>query len=101
MRAIPLPPRFAYLAEQLPQLFTFMMQTLNDVHQQFAEYFAEPGLKPYLYTLSRKMSEGHICMFTGDLDPEQLPEAYRNLTGKNPGAHTHLVGHSGEYKPFI
>src|SRR5579863_8326683 len=52
------------------------MTTNNDVHQQFAEYFSgpglDPGLKPYAYLLSRKLSEGHICL---DLQqPIELPE---------------------------
>lgn len=38
------------------------MHTINDVHQQFAEYFQIPALKPYAYLLSRKLSEGHICL---------------------------------------
>ncbi len=54
------------------------MQTLNDVHQQFADYFAIPELKPYAYLLSKKLSEGHICL---DLEKIQaladtLPPAY-------------------------
>jgi exodeoxyribonuclease V alpha subunit len=38
------------------------MHTINDVHQQFAEYFQMPALKPYAYLLSKKLSEGHICL---------------------------------------
>jgi exodeoxyribonuclease V alpha subunit len=38
------------------------MLTLNDVHQQFAEYFAAPKLKSYAYLLSKRLSEGHICL---------------------------------------
>ncbi|MDR6337641.1 exodeoxyribonuclease V alpha subunit [Filimonas zeae] len=53
--------------------------TINDVHQQFAEYFNVPVLKPYLYQLFKKMAEGHICIHLDDaggdtaLPPLQLP----------------------------
>lgn len=78
------------------------MQTLNDVHQQFAEYFDEPDLKPYLYTLSRKMSEGHICIETDHIDPELLPESYRGLTVKTIPLNNHLIGQNeAAYKPFV
>jgi exodeoxyribonuclease V alpha subunit len=77
------------------------MQTLNDVHQQFAEYFDEPDLKPYLYTLSKKMSDGHICIFIDEIDEEQLPESYR-ATRKKIDTTGHLVADNEEaYKPFI
>lgn len=46
------------------------MQTFNDVHQQFAEFFNVPALKPYLYQLSKKLSEGHICL---NLDTMEQP----------------------------
>lgn len=78
------------------------MQTLNDVHQQFAEYFDEPDLKPYLYTLSRKMSEGHICIFTKEIDLTQLPESYQSIAGRPVSVKSHLVGPDEEsYKPFV
>ena len=54
------------------------MQTLNDVHQQFAEYFAVPDLKPYAWLLSKKLSEGHICLHldkAGELSAT-LPAGY-------------------------
>lgn len=34
----------------------------NEVHLHFAECFDEPALAPYAYWLSKKMSEGHICI---------------------------------------
>jgi exodeoxyribonuclease V alpha subunit len=78
------------------------MQTLSDVHQQFAEYFDEPDLKPYLYTLSRKMSEGHICIFIDEINEEQLPESYRNIKGRKIDTSNHLVANNEEaYKPFV
>jgi len=61
------------------------MQTLNDVHQQFAEYFPVPVLKPYAWLLSKKLSEGHICLHldkAGELSAA-LPAAYSPVP---PGA---------------
>ena len=82
------------------------MQTTNDVHQQFAEYFATETLKPYLYLLSKKLGEGHICI---DLDKfeelnEELPLFYNTGIEKNSKAlkSLHLVASDGtDKKPFI
>jgi exodeoxyribonuclease V alpha subunit len=81
------------------------MHTINDVHQQFAEYFQVPALKPYAYLLSRKLSEGHICLHldkqiatTGELPAfcEQL------LPGSQPLLHMPLVAKDGsDAQPFV
>ena len=57
------------------------MQTMNDVHQQFAEYFALPDLAPYAYLLSKKLSEGHICLHLDKIGEllDTLPPAYSRL----------------------
>ncbi|ATL49170.1 exodeoxyribonuclease V subunit alpha [Chitinophaga caeni] len=47
--------------------------TFNDVHQQFATYFDPASIRPFAYLLSRKLSEGHICL---DLDDISSMEAY-------------------------
>ncbi len=81
------------------------MQTTNDVHQQFAEYFATEPLKPYAYLLSKKLSEGHICI---NLDrPEelnnQLPAYYKNIEKNNKALKSlKLVASDGtDKKPFV
>lgn len=38
------------------------MQTLNNVHQQFAEFFKSETLRPFAFLVSKKLSEGHICI---------------------------------------
>lgn len=78
------------------------MPTLNDVHQQFAEYFKEPALKPYLYLLSQKMSEGYICIDETDLNTDILPESYpdKDLSLASIKHHP-LVTTKTEYKPFV
>jgi exodeoxyribonuclease V alpha subunit len=84
------------------RLYQNFMPTLNDVHQQFAEYFKEPALKPYLYLLSQKMSEGHICIDETDLNAGILPESYidKNLSLASIKHHP-LVTTRTEYKPFV
>ena len=55
------------------------MQTLNDVHQQFASFFKSETLQPYAYLVSKKLSEGHICLQLEELDTEKenLPAYYK------------------------
>jgi exodeoxyribonuclease V alpha subunit len=44
------------------------MQTINDVHQQFAAFFKSDLLKPYAYLVSKRLAEGHICLQLEDLN---------------------------------
>lgn len=81
------------------------MQTINDVHQQFAEYFDSEALKPYAYLISKKLGEGHICLHLekhGELN-EQLPTFYKNI--ENTGRALkglELVSSDGtDKKPFV
>lgn len=55
------------------------MHTLNDVHHQFASFFADIKLQPYAYLVSKKLSEGHICLHLDGLNTEEdeLPAAYK------------------------
>jgi exodeoxyribonuclease V alpha subunit len=46
------------------------MQTFNNVHQQFAEFFKSETLKPFAYLISKKLSEGHICLPLNDVEEE-------------------------------
>ena len=79
--------------------------TLNDVHQQFAEYFDIPALKPYAYLLSKKGSEGHICLHLDKIkeETENLPEAYKKIdTGNSILETIPLVGTDGnDRQPFV
>jgi len=96
------------------------MQTYNDVHQQFASYFNDKGLRPYLYLLSRKLSEGNICLnletngaeYDGpeDENPGYESTGYETLpdTGNQPELHERNILASDlvateehEYKPFV
>ncbi|SFE07675.1 DNA helicase/exodeoxyribonuclease V, alpha subunit [Chitinophaga sp. CF118] len=77
------------------------MHTINDVHQQFAEYFNIPVLKPYAYLLSKKISEGHICLHLDKLT--ELPDYCTNMiTGSEPLQAVPLVALNGSDKePFV
>ncbi|WP_223151419.1 exodeoxyribonuclease V subunit alpha [Chitinophaga varians] len=79
--------------------------TLNDVHQQFAEYFEVPVLKPYAYLLSKKLSEGHICLDLDAISEEQenLPGFYQiQENGAAPLTTIPLVGKNGnDSQPFV
>ncbi len=52
------------------------MQTINDVHQQFAEYFKHDALKPFIYLVSKKLAEGHICLDLDDAAEELADNPY-------------------------
>jgi exodeoxyribonuclease V alpha subunit len=81
-----------------------MRPNLYDVHQQFAEYFRGDHLAPYAYLVSRKLSEGHICLdlSTVEQEKESLPAAYRTSARANPDlSGEQLVGAPGDWKPFI
>lgn len=46
------------------------MLTLNNVHQQFAEFFKSESLKPFAFLVSKKLAEGHICLDLNDIEEE-------------------------------
>lgn len=80
------------------------MHALNDVHQQFAEYFNVPALKPYAYLLSKKLSEGHICLHLEQLPAAigELPQAYYIVPGSRHLEDISLVGKNGDDQhPFV
>ena len=49
------------------------MKTNNDVHFQFASFFDNNDIKPYAYLLSKRLSEGHICIDVNDVFAAGLP----------------------------
>lgn len=71
----------------------------NNVHQQFAEYFEEEHLKPYLYLLSKKMEEGHICIDVQNMDEGDLDGLY--MFSNRSISKEYLVSDGSEIKPLI
>lgn len=55
-----------------------MIQTKN-VHLQFATYFNNEEALPYLYLLSKKLSEGSICVKLDQVDWDKLKEEENQL----------------------
>jgi exodeoxyribonuclease V alpha subunit len=54
------------------------MQSISDVHLQWAHLMKDQPLKPYFWLVSKKLSEGHICV-----DPLELREQW-NAAGYDP-----------------
>ena len=79
------------------------MQTFNDVHRQFAELFKSENLKPYAYLVSKKLSEGHICVNIGEIENEDLPDAYSKFTFDSHALinESFVAAANEEIQPFI
>ena len=78
------------------------MKVINDVHHQFAEYFPSETLKPYLYLLSKKLSEGHICVDVDKIDKEELASVgYDSIVNKKKLQKEPLVSNGEEIKPVV
>ncbi|PZP43695.1 MAG: exodeoxyribonuclease V subunit alpha, partial [Pseudopedobacter saltans] len=80
------------------------MDTINDVHLQFASYFRSREIAPYLYLLSQKMEEGSICLNL-DTWKEEIKEGFPFVTenvSKEMLTDNKLVGNSLTVdRPFI
>ena len=78
------------------------MQVINDVHQQFAEYFPSETLRPYLYLLSKKLSDGHICVDVDKIDKGELVSVgYNSVLSKKKLQKELLVSNGKEIKPVV
>lgn len=44
---------------------------MDSPHTIFARYFGQPALQPFLYALSSRMAEGHVCLPTQNLPDEE------------------------------
>ncbi|OLY91448.1 DNA helicase/exodeoxyribonuclease V, alpha subunit [Cnuella takakiae] len=82
------------------------MQTLDDVHFQFAAFFQNKALEPYVYLLSKKLAEGHICLQVTELDKElstdPLLAGYSFAGAKEVLQQQALVAcTAGERQPFV
>lgn len=47
-----------------------------DVHKQFADFFPAEKLRAYFYLLSKRLSEGNICVPFEDFIPAEVPSDY-------------------------
>lgn len=81
------------------------MQTLNNVHEQFAEFFKGKHFRPFAHLLSKKLSEGHICLSLKEMISEEveISSRYTTLTElEKQLADEHIVGMtSADNQPFV
>jgi exodeoxyribonuclease V alpha subunit len=81
------------------------MQTLHDVHLQFADFFGNPAIRPYACLLSRRLQQGHICLDLDNLnwEAEELPEHWLSMmddADKLPN-HPLVCTDADGYQPFV
>lgn len=82
------------------------MQTINDVHQQFAEFFRSDELKPFAYLVSKRLAEGNICVDLDKLEPTAEELLYLERFGW-PLSKQHLYSvpfvsvPGGDRQPFV
>ena len=69
-----------------------MIQTNNDVHGQFANFFRDQALYPFAYLISKRLAEGHICLDLDELTSEIDPSVLQDLP---------MVAEPGSRQPFI
>ena len=78
------------------------------VHHHFAQYFKDKALEPYLFVLSKRMENGHICIPIGDSINDDLTEGGYEIS-KNTLIENELLSFSSNYdsekitelKPFV
>lgn len=74
----------------------------QDVHKQFANYFPQKSLKPYLYLLSKKLSEGHICINLDQINKAELiAEGFDQILGIEELKNEELVSNGTTYQPLV
>ncbi len=73
----------------------------HDIHQQFADFFPEAKAQGYLYLLSKRLSEGHICVEFTECSKENIPEKYALVSTIAELLETKLAGSIAEVQPII
>ncbi len=74
----------------------------SDVHRHFAAYFKSNALEPYLFYLSKSMSEGHICITLNDKTYSELAAFYPEAKRDKDNFKIHpLVSDGSKYTPFV
>ncbi|OQP49289.1 exodeoxyribonuclease V subunit alpha [Niastella yeongjuensis] len=82
------------------------MQSVNDIHYQFASFFKSETLKPYAYLVSKKLDEGHICLHLKDV-PKEIKQLPFFDIEKEPDPRTELTAEKlvtkrdGGKQPFV
>lgn len=76
-----------------------------DLHLKFAEYFFKDDLKHYIWLLSKKLEEGHICVHLDEVNNLEVFN-HRNAEEKNALQENFLSHHlvaapSDQKRPFV
>ncbi len=79
----------------------FKMNLTKDVHRQFAQYFNKPSLEPYLYLLSKRLSEGHICIDLETLSPDDWEEIGYSQPAENALQEPYFVSDGTARTPLV
>jgi exodeoxyribonuclease V alpha subunit len=79
------------------------METTDDIHRQFAEYFDENAIWPYAYLLSQRLTEGNICISVENMPSNLNTTPYTNaVSAKGLLKFSNLVSKEGKNTtPFI
>ncbi len=81
------------------------MLTLNNVHQQFAEFFKSESIKPFAFLVSKKLPEGHICLDLHDIEEELSENSFYDidkvLKDKQALKSAPLVSAGNKVQPFV
>jgi exodeoxyribonuclease V alpha subunit len=79
------------------------METTDDIHRQFAEYFDENAIRPYAYLLSQRLTEGNICISVENMPSNLNTTPYTNaVSAKDLLKFSNLVSKEGlNTTPFI
>jgi exodeoxyribonuclease V alpha subunit len=78
-----------------------MMNTLNDVHRMFAEFFPDKKIQAQAWLLSKRLAEGHVCIGIREAEELRAEIPYQVHSVAELTAVASLVGRPGDVKPFI
>lgn len=78
------------------------------VHHLFAKYFKDDALEPYIYVLSKRMENGHICIPIDDSIKDELIEGGYEINNQKTiesplltFAESYVESKKTELKPFV
>jgi len=78
------------------------MSASINIHQQFARYFKDKSIEPYIYELSRMLMEGHVCIDPLGIDRVALAEAgYEAQPAPDAISSSSLVSSGEKRTPFV
>lgn len=73
-----------------------------NIHKHFANFFKDENLYPIAYLLSKKLSEGHICIDANEIDKEEIDDSDEMDINVDGAVNSYFVTKEGnERKPFI